>query len=133
MRASCDYHPWYPNVDPEFDEMGGELTLHQISDPLPAGDEEPASYLARKRARDNNARYYARSLERAAALQAAKNTAYQQIEESRHRLAVLVTRFDRAALSLNKVCNSCIPYNGYLTPNYWSSARAPYRVEDYLR
>lgn len=133
MRASFDHYRWYPNVDPDFDEMGGELTLHQISDPLPEGDEEPAHYLARVQARWYQARYRARLVQQAAALQAAKNTAYKQIRESRYRLIDLSARFDVAARTLNSACCGCIPYNGYLTPSYWRAEVRPYRVEQFLR
>jgi hypothetical protein len=133
MRASCDYHPWYPNVDPDFDEWGGELTLHQIADPVPEGVEEPAHYLARVHARDYQARYRARLLKQADALREAKATAYQQIRESRRRLVLLAARFDRAARYLNGACRGCIPYNGIYTRNYWDSVQKPFRVEDFLR
>src|SRR5438046_2527133 len=112
MRASCDYHPWYPNVDPDFDEWGGALTLHQIADPLQEGDEEPAHYLARVRAQNWQARLIASLAERAKALQAAKFAAHKQIRESRQRLAELVRRFDVAARMLNGACRGCIPYSG---------------------
>lgn len=133
MRASCDYHPWYPNVDPEFDEWGGALTLHQIADPLQEGDEEPAHYLARKQAQKEQARDRARYWARVAKQIEGKQAAYRQIRESRYRLTDLVDRFDRAARTLNSACCGCIPYNGHYTPHYWSPGQAAYRVERFLR
>jgi hypothetical protein len=133
MRASCDYHPWYPNVDPDFDEMGGELTLQQIADPLPGIDEEPRHYFARVRVRKDEQARYRRHVALREALRAAKLTAHKQNLEDRYRLLDLTARFAVAARSLNAGCRGCIPYNGHLTPRYWEPAQAPYKVEAFLR
>lgn len=135
MRASSA-HFWcssYPGVDPEFDEMGGELTLHQISDPVPEGDEDTAHYRGRMRAKQEQADYRARVRRQAEALRVAKQEAHKQIREAQYRLIDLAARFHTASRQLNTACRGCIPYNGHYTPYYWSLGQAPYRVEQFLR
>jgi len=135
-RAGYDHYRWYPNVDPDFDELGGELTLQQIADPLPVCEGEAWEYLPYRRAKER-ARYQARLLkqaEQADALRAVKQAAHRQIREAWARLDALKVRYHAGARYLNHMCRGCIPYNGCNSPpEYWSSVRAPFKVEDFLK
>ena len=111
---------WFPTLDPEFDELGGELTFHQITDPLPEPDEEPKNFYARRWQQLYDARLYRRRTASRALRRAIRNV----IHYKRVRLNYAYERFQHALPNLNKKCSRCYPYNGHHTPNYWGTGQA---------
>jgi hypothetical protein len=117
-------------IDPDFDEIGGELTLQQVRNPLPtylASDTPPegGKYATKPYG------YWARK-QRLQGEQQGKLNIVQQLElrldrvrknynEMLRRFWVMQNRFNTAIRSgvLNPKCRRCIPYNGYHTPRYW--------------
>lgn len=120
----------YPTIDPYFDEMGGELTLAQISSPVPTADEDAASYLDRCHRRIHDKiryqRYKLRQL-----WERLKEARQLQLWRARERLQRLITRFLNVQLRSypkfyfpdNQACTHCIPYNGHYTINYWATGQ----------
>ena len=126
-------------IDPDFDEMGGELTFKQIVDPVPAAETEayPGQYQRghqhqlwqELKMRRHRLEWWAKCLQREEDI---------ILERASLRLRNLSIRFVRMQLKGptiresfpqfffhgNQRCNHCIPYNGRHTPNYWRTGQA---------
>jgi hypothetical protein len=112
-------------LDPDFDELGGELTYAQIADPLPEPDEDPPPYFARLYRRQYEQERYQRERKRRIALLAMRN----EVQGMRTRLASTMARFYRATRNLNPMCNRCRPYNWHHTPGYWGTGQVDWYRE----
>lgn len=126
------WHTTYPGVDPDFDEMGGELTLHQIADPVPMAHTEayPGQYRRQhcgrewQKIRERWNRFYD--------LESRLNQAWNRIALNNrnhiqylaHQLVDIRTKnYPRFVFHDNMRCNKCIPYNGSHTRDYWGTGQ----------
>lgn len=95
-------------LDPDFDEMGGELTYSQIREPLISYQEDPSPYLIRYRRHERI-----------------------RLRQQQVRLARLTLRlwrvqrrtWPRFHFQHNPVCDKCVPYNWQFTPGYWATGQ----------
>jgi hypothetical protein len=133
---------WNPErtlLDPEFDELGGELTLWQIANPLPEPDgnkqwckadserERRIRELYEKgrelleQHRNLEQQQHILELERLGHEQRQFNDQYHHVVRwCRHWRVIDVQR----QLNIKEVkCRCCIPYNGHHTPNYWGTGQ----------
>lgn len=119
-------------IDPEFDELGGALTLAQIIDPVPAVETE--AYPGQYRRLQNRWSWQEFKQKRhridyaAKTLQRAENII---LERARSRLKEISIRFVQVRSKeyptfrfiSNPRCNRCIPCNGHHTPDYWGTGQ----------
>jgi hypothetical protein len=117
-------------IDPEFDELGGELTFAQIADPVPNPDsDEPYNY------RQTRLRCAIRARERYEQQREQRHKEYEK-KRAEHYLAQQtrehVLRWCKywrvidvqQQLDITEVkCRCCIPCNGRHTPNYWGTGQ----------
>jgi hypothetical protein len=123
-----------PVLDPYFDEMGGDLVLAQIIDPVhsPAtksapgsGDPEGLKALNRYRLQHQHRRLQrlAKRLRAAQNLQLSRTK--DRIQRSARRLPVAhLASYPKFRFPKNHKCNPCVPYNGHHTPYYWGTGQA---------
>jgi hypothetical protein len=108
-----------PVLDPDFDEMGGEVTIEQLITLQPQIYEHPD---ARQRARRALARIRGEVRQRRyrKAVEATEGITLE-ITIMRDQFRRVTDRYRRALRNLNPRCNRCVPYNGSHTPNYWGT------------
>ena len=114
-------------VDPDFDHLGGELTLTQIEDPLPPMFDRGNDCLAdRERAILAHRHYLFDHLAKRFDV-----TAHLHLSRARERLQraaylLRVRPFDLPMFHFwqNGPCNCCVPYNGHFTRDYWGTGQA---------
>lgn len=123
-----------PVLDPDFDELGGELTWAQIVDPVWAplvksslGSGDPEGLKAQNR--DRLQRRHRQLQRLAGRLRAAQNLQLirtkDRIQRSARRLPVAhLASYPKFSFPKNHKCNPCVPYNGHHTPYYWGTGQA---------
>jgi hypothetical protein len=111
----------YPSVDPDFDEMGGEITIEQLISLVPQVYERP---YAKQQARKAIARIHEEAWQKRyeKAVEATEEITLE-ITIMRDQFRRVTDRYQRALRNLNPRCNRCIPYNGSYTPNYWNTGQ----------
>lgn len=119
----------FPVIDPDFDNLGGELALAQIRDPgltlaqiwnpISPGAGDPIGHPQRRI--DHN-RYRLRKLARR--LKAAFSCKRELLQKlSRQFLLAQFKTWPKFNFAQLK-CNKCVPYNGRHTINYWATGQA---------
>lgn len=134
-------HPFHINqvLDPDFDDVGGELTLKQVRDPVwapsvksGAGAGDPWSPGLPRRQIERRVNMLARRQgRRRRELDRLVERFHGAMQQRRQQLDLLVKRFHRATLQgypkfrfgKNQACNACVPYNGRHTANYWATGQ----------
>jgi hypothetical protein len=125
-----------PVIDPEFDNMGGDLTLAQIRAPVlslaqccksyhPFGG-DPDLYIQNQRAHIADRHYRLEKLMfrlRRSRKNPNKRKRAQLILLNQRFLAAQLRKYPKFTFSKNAKCNSCVPYNGHHTPNYWATGQ----------